>query len=478
MHPCARMSYAVQAIAVGLTMVFAASALGRGPVRNKPPEPYTGKFNNTSLPSRTAGTDNLIVLIHGWTDTPAMWSAFKTELNKPGVLPASWQIWEYDWHEDASPQSFDPAVANTPLQADNLADQIVKKGKISGEGGWKHVQFISHSLGAPINELADRKVRAAGVTTTQQTFLDPAFTDGWIPNAGAESEVSENYFSSGRIPATGRKLKNTSNVELYPMSPYSATFSPSRNHKWPVEWYTEGIAGTNRVPQSNYGANGWGFSKELALKKSKPWAPNTYAGLKTKLQTVKADGTIDKIEDLAAAIEENRTPEFTAIAQSPGITLTTASNTRSAPNVTGIDFSASGIESWVQFDLDTRNAGGLVNALTFKYAFQDVSERQGVLALFLFDDATDTWGQFWAAQETLNLAGTALQSYAPVLFLEDLSPGEHQLAFSYTSLDGLPSEAIVRDMRFQYLAPAPGAGTVFVIGIASAGRRRRGMARA
>jgi hypothetical protein len=41
------------------------------------------------------------------------------------------------------------------------------------------------------------------------------------------------------------------------MSPYNAVTSPTLNHKWPVEWYKEGIAGTARVPQSNYNSNGW-----------------------------------------------------------------------------------------------------------------------------------------------------------------------------------------------------------------------------
>lgn len=460
-----------------------------------PPKPKGGTMdNNAGLTQRANDDKNLVVMIHGFDDNPAMWDDMALTLKPRGVLPAGTAVWKYDWRTDASggstgnvAESFVNAIAGTTEQFNNLLHQIITKGRIDGAGQWKHVHIISHSLGAPINEGVARRLKQYGVETVQQTFLDPAVDrEGamarWFGNT---ADVAENYFATGSTLAwagfTGHTFKSAVNVDTAATSPYDPTLFPASHHKWPVEWYDHGINGTGNVPvgvvpKSTYGRFGWGYSFERAQQVGKPWpVPDAAIHNRGRLITIGTDGKIDTSTRLSFLPEEERNPGVTVDTQTAGVTTQSTGG-----RVTGLDLSATGADvEYSILNVDTRSDGP-IDAMSFDFAFLDSgpSARDGILSVLVAYEVEGTleWLQVFSARQSFNLSGAATQFSEPISLWQTLADGEYAVAFAFESLDGLPTAVQVRNIEFGQYATVPTPGTLALIGAGGmiASRRRRG----
>ncbi|MBX3368092.1 MAG: alpha/beta fold hydrolase [Phycisphaeraceae bacterium] len=467
-----------------------------------PPKGKIGKYdNNAALTQRANGEKTLVVMIHGFDDTPAMWGNLHASMNRRlpngiNILPAGTAVWEYDWRTDAAgtfgpgllnkPANFVDAIGTTGGQADNLLHQIITKGRIGGEGQWDHVHLISHSLGAPINELAARGLKKYGVKTVQQTFLDPAIDpDGamgkWF---GGTADVAENYFAPGGalgyVGFTGHTFKSAVNVNVAATTRYIPAVQPNEHHKWPVEWYDEGIRGSGvvdlgPVPKSGYGRFGWGYSYERAMERDNAWpVVDASKHNRGRLITIGNQGWLDSNDKLSVLPEQERTPGVTVDSSAGMATVRTTGD-----RITGLDLEAMGAApSWMVLNVDTRN-NGPVDAMTFSYSFADSgpSQRDGmfsVLVAYEFEGAFQ-WLEIFSARQSFNLAGSEDQSSGPVSLWQTFESGEYAVAFVFESLDGQLSGVSVNDITFwNYNAvPAPGATSLVGMGCLVASRRRR-----
>jgi hypothetical protein len=466
----------------------------------KPADPPKGKIgtydNNAALSQRANGQKTLVVMIHGFDDTPAMWGNLHSTMNGRNILPAGTAVWEYDWRTDAAgtfgagalnkPANFVDAIGTTGGQADNLLHQIITKGRIGGEGQWEHVHLISHSLGAPINELAARGLKKYGVKTVQQTFLDPAIdrkgaNGKWY---GQTADVAENYFAPGGalgyVGFTGHTFKSAVNVNVAATTRYFPAVQPNEHHKWPVEWYDEGIHGSGvvdlgPVPKSGYGRFGWGYSYERAVQSGQAWpAPDASKHNRGRLITINNTGWLDSNDRLSVLPEQERTPGVT-VDSSAGNAMARTTGER----VTGLDLAAMGAgRSWMILNVDTRDDGP-VDTMAFSYTFADggPSQRDGMLSVLVAYEFEGEyqWLEAFSARQSFSLAGAETQFSEPVSLWQTLDDGEYAVAFAFESLDGQPTGVSIDDIAFwNYNAvPTPGAAALVGLGCFVAGRRRR-----
>ncbi len=462
----------------------------------KPADPPKGKVgtydNNAALTQRVNGQKTLVVMIHGFDDTPAMWGDLHTTMNGRNILPAGTAVWEYDWRTDAAgtfgagalnkPANFVDAIGTTGGQAENLLHQIITKGRIGGEGQWDHVHLISHSLGAPINELAARGLKKYGVKTVQQTFLDPAIdrkgaNGRWY---GQTADVAENYFATGAVLGfglgfTGHTFANAVNIETSPMSPYNGVTQPALHHKWPVEWYDNGITGAGGVPKSQYGRFGWGYSYERAVERGHAWpVPDAAKHNRGRLITIDNTGWLDSNDRLSVLPEQERSPGVT-VDSSAGNAMARATGDR----VTGLDLAAMGTgRSWMILNVDTRDDGP-VDTMSFSYTFADdgMSQRDGLLSVLVAYEFEGVyqWLEVFSARQSFNLAGAETQFSEPVSLWQTLDDGEYAVAFAFESLDGQPTAVSVDDITFWNVNAVPTPGTAALVGVGGvfAARRRR-----
>lgn len=485
------------ALAAGLA-VLGQPALAAPAKPAEPPKGKVGKYdNNAALSQRTDSQKTLVVMIHGFDDTPAMWGGLRATMNGRRILPAGTAVWQYDWRTDAA-GTFGPGLGNlganfidaigaTGGQADNLLHQIITKGRIGGEGQWDHVHLISHSLGAPINEWAARGLKKYGVKTVQQTFLDPAIDPNGAMGKvfGATADVAENYFASGGalgvVGFTGHTFKSAVNVDAAATTRYFPAVQPREHHKWPVEWYEQGIHGSGvvdlgPVPKSTYGRYGWGYSFERAEQVGKPW-PFADAGKhnRGRLFTLDKDtGFTDTSKMLSFLPEQERTPDVSIDA-----TAGMANARYTDGRVTGLDLAALGTErSWTILNVDTRGDGP-IDTMTFSYSFADsgLSQRDGMLSVLVayeFEGAYQ-WLEIFSARQSFNLAGSEDQFSEPVSLWQTFEDGEYAVAFVFESLDGQASAIAINDITFWNYGtvPAPGATALIGLGCLVASRRRR-----
>ena len=438
-----------------------------------PPGPMAGTYHNMALARRTAPDQNLLILIHGWNSTPAHFTALRAAIVASGEA-ASWMIWDYDWREDADRVNFLSAVENTPIQGQNLAFQIAAKSRVfpTDSSKWGSVHIVSHSLGAPINEFAARRIAPFTSGQIQQTFLDPSLGGTLNTIVGATATVAENYYSPSSIPTTGKLVPAAFNVNLDAVNPY---FPSAATHAWPTEWYKEGLAGTMRTPKSDYGMIGWGFSREKALADSRPWPSAAYAADKGKNLKVDAQGALVGGTGVLEAVE-GRQASLTPINDQGQPLLALDGNTGGV----GLPMSASAGDGSAAalLNLDTRNAGGLVNTMTFEYRFDGTiqSPREGFLSIALANEAGDDWTRIYSLAQEFEVEDGWL-AYEPVPLLRDLPSGEYAMHVSFHSLDGLPTGIELRNMQFVYrtVIPEPaGLALAAFAALPAAGARRRG----
>ncbi|HNH49914.1 MAG TPA: alpha/beta hydrolase, partial [Myxococcota bacterium] len=93
------------------------------------------------LPEQGEQADHLLVLVHGAGDGPEDWpTEWKEELPDCMAEPERWDIWTYDWSEDAKRKS--SAAGRAYKHGISLGDQI------SEDYDYAYVHLVGHSAGA------------------------------------------------------------------------------------------------------------------------------------------------------------------------------------------------------------------------------------------------------------------------------------------------------------------------------------------
>src|ERR1035437_5025090 len=133
-------------------------------------------MNDTPLPARQAGKNNLVLVTHGWqpgSKVPPQWVSDLCS-NLQTRVPSDWQVVPYFWVD----QSYTPSVLdvisleNSVLgNAQNIGTQI---GRQIVEQGWQHVHLIAHSAGSALIQSAADAIRSENSSIViHTTFLDP-----------------------------------------------------------------------------------------------------------------------------------------------------------------------------------------------------------------------------------------------------------------------------------------------------------------
>lgn len=480
----------VIALAAGLAV--GPSALGQNRIPQGLPLAIRSDVEiNPTIRNRNAGERTLVVMIHGWQDNSTMWAPMKNTLQLPGIVPEGTVIWNYDWRRAATGsssnpiKSFEGAWQNAQHQGSNLMSEIVTRGKIDGAGQWDHVHIISHSLGAVISEKVAMNLGRHGVKTINQTFLDPAIDKlgtmaGWI---GSSSTLAENYFATGAVLAygtqnTGHKFKSAVNVELAALSPYSGVTEPALHHKWPEEWYKEGIEGLiPRTPLSAVGSIGFGLSKERS-----DTAPGTPAWPPVGAPA----GKLRKLNSVGAVISDTALSSLPTEQRAPSVNVERVSSANVGHrydghgSVTGLGIFSDGVGlEYSVLGVDA-SADGPINTLRFEYRFVDggLSQRDGDFAVLAGHEVEGEmqWFQAFFESQMFNHSGADWQDSGFIVLPEVIDAQVAGLAFVYQSHDGLPAAIEVRDistLETFAVVPAPGAAALLGLGGLVAFRRRR-----
>jgi len=475
-------------------------------------QPANRQITINPSPAGAKTGPNLIVIIHGFRDNinvatkpnntfraynltadgwvPRLAGNFRKSVN-PG-----WDVWMYDWNQDASPPGFNlfqiPAqYTNASIRAISHGDDL---GRLISGSGYTQIHLISHSLGAEVSERAAEWFAAFNkrfgieVWSLQQTFLDGVNIHA--ASYGKEATLAEQYFIDGKRLSdhVGDSYKLAYNIALNDVNPYRILdVDPNvDSHRFPREWYELGIpaggaaGGTtaainlgggktlkiaySAIPQSWYDLIGYGFGKEVADKVGKPWPPANNAGTLQRVTGVNAAGQYNlgkatqvtaysgTLRDaIAREVQADRTGIVSVIPDTSSNPITAASSitltavgTNQAAMVFVVDTTAS---------VTNTSLPAFLNTLSFDYTF-DEAETNGLngLSVFMPDDTGTNWVDIRDAyQQFVFPDGTAPTADAT---FDPLPPGQYAFAFALDAYSGYSSVTIT-NLQFSLNATAP-----------------------
>jgi hypothetical protein len=194
------------------------------------------------LPAQTAGTRNLLFVVHGSGDTAAAWPAdFKAGVEKNINHREQWDIVTYDWSTYAE----DKATAS---KSGLEIGRYIGSTLASGDYHYERIQFVGHSVGAFVVQAACDAYRenATGSTRIHLTFLDPFTGNGLIDwtygkrRFGEGADFAEAYINTDDpVPSSNDPLNKSHNFDVTAQAPES--LSDRDRHWWPVSFYIESI---------------------------------------------------------------------------------------------------------------------------------------------------------------------------------------------------------------------------------------------
>ncbi len=436
--------------ACGWTLVAAVVSAAHG----QPPATDLNRVFNDPTVSNPAA-DHLVVLVHGAASTPGAWAEdMAVDIsNTFEALPDQWDVWEYDWQQDAA-TPIPPnqrALVSAKGHGQHLAGEIL-------DGNYDYVHLVGHSLGGRVIQSASQVLAEAGGTDVHLTFLD-AYTPSpvWVRTYGQDALYAEHYFSNETLVVfTNNAYPNAFNVDIsaldtdpnraIPSSGACNPFSPNfdrvacananaDNHEWPHEWYRQTI--TNPQPADlglGYAQSKEGGGTFLGLD---PPAPPQFVGTKTTLfpdmgPTVTNVPELDKILgpqlNPAASNPVPSAQDGTVVFDNDSIDLTATAGTPASLTVT----------------IDLTGLDG-VNSLEFDFDFFDEGPQDGVLTVFTENQEThQVWQRFALGPEQFSgeiILNTALadQDMLDLTFRLDVAGG----AGSFVHIDDIFPGSVV-----------------------------------
>jgi probable HAF family extracellular repeat protein len=355
-------------------------------------------------PIKDPNKSGLIVITHGWQPLAPDVGWMDTMAGSIGTHlqgNINWQIYEYNWYQNAHRPNPSDALNNAAQEGKNLGNSIVAQG-------WTHVHFIAHSAGAALIQSATDAIKnpttGAPNIVVHETFLDPFVGDKLqgVTSYGMNANWADQYFTRDKeteydpyaylfstAPYTESPLNHSYNVEItylgsvkvnhikYVSSPDGIPVAEvctdtETSHEWPINFYENTITGTGVTsdyngfgfPLSEEGGN-WNATSGYAAGNGTEVNPSTPV---TKL------GTPDSCTPIATPSlppYPGIAPDFT---QLPSIESTTGTIQKYVDHINLL----SGSPAWISTVVTPTNP---VNYIAFDAKFTSGSGAQGVLTV-------------------------------------------------------------------------------------------------
>ena len=187
------------------------------------------------LPQQGESATGLVLLIHGSGDSPADWAEELADVLTSALeQPERWDVFAYDWSEDASQKM---SAARKGLAHGEAIGEV-----LSTERSYDAVQIISHSVGGHVG-YGIEQTWSEGVL--QHTYLDPFGGRGVVRwgygyrRFGEDASFAETYFNADDgVPSTERSPRNTHGFDVTALR--TAEYSDDA-HWWPIRWYQDSL---------------------------------------------------------------------------------------------------------------------------------------------------------------------------------------------------------------------------------------------
>ena len=241
-------------------------------------------------------TKPIVVLTHGFQDTPARWTdntsfALALQSKEPNVNILAW-----DWTKDANQHDLGYSAGRTAKEGLGLSLAL---STLLGSNYTNYVHFIGHSLGTLVNSEAIPTLHAnvAGAKI-QDTLLDEAsIANQFVPGSGSAPSSTytvnpipfegamriDSYVSSfGTIhPETTNPAASNIILQRDPNNlpdPTSAIYWAKKFHTYPVSWYQSTIDAASGVGFAGAIENGAFNPGDPAFQPGGYWLQSTSPG--------------------------------------------------------------------------------------------------------------------------------------------------------------------------------------------------------
>lgn len=207
------------------------------------------RLNTPTLPESSPGADRLIVLVHGGGDGAEDWPAAMAEVISANLVePARWDVWTYDWFDDAQ------GSVNVTRRGEDHGRWL---GARLSERDYGHLHLIGHSAGAAVlYGVTDTLADEAGLTV-HETYLDPFGGQGLLRweygerRYGEGADFAEALLNTlDGVPSTDEYFHSTVSFDLSALA--DEDMSAIEGHRLPIGFYERSV--------ESPAALGWAFA--------------------------------------------------------------------------------------------------------------------------------------------------------------------------------------------------------------------------
>ena len=421
-----------------------------------PPSPNLNNVFNAPPVGALTGNHDLVVTVHGYDSSPAVWA--QPMLNDIlGQVPNdTWDTWALDWSQDAKAgfPNLGPTttqIINAQLQGQYLAHTILS-------GNYQEVHLLGHSLGGRVIQSAATVLsQAPNAPTIQTTFLDPYTPTSWNFVYGTNATWSDEIVNTSDYLNTNSYLPNSFDVDVTPAFTGSGL---DAGHSWPYQWY-DNTVNSYSATQQTYSGLGFGLSQEVG-------GANWPAGNPPR-------GTVDLLNragtGVASVFALNPTKVVNPLTLNPGgqaaVLAKSSDKVVLGDNLITMHTS-NNMNEWVNLAF---NPTAPTNFVDFKFDFS--TQEDGTLSVWLDNS------MIYAALDPFALTNTWEDS--GLITFNTIAPGQHVLSYRLDAgpSDGGSTVGLMDINAGAIVVPEPaGAMLCVMAGAWVLGRRRRGLAAA
>ena len=190
------------------------------------------------LPTPSEDSSGLVVIVHGSGDGPLDWpAALEDSLSSQLIDPDRWEVWRYDWEDDA-------AMRFVAAELGLLHGAFLGEALLS-DGSFSEVHLIGHSAGSFVVHGVEQHFEDSDdeAPTLHSTYLDPFCGRGsdWSYGElhfGELADFSDAYFNrDDPVPSTNSSLEWAHNLDITDLKPDGISLRDG--HWWPADFYSE-----------------------------------------------------------------------------------------------------------------------------------------------------------------------------------------------------------------------------------------------
>lgn len=206
-----------------------------------------------TLPEQGAEAENLLLIVHGGGDTPEGWPAEFAEIARAGMAePERWDLWIYDWAEDAE------GGVNVTRRAERHGRWLGER--LAEDYAYAHLHLLGHSAGSFVIYGVTDTLGPERLETVHETYLDPFGGLGLLRwrygdrRFGEGADFAEAYMNTeDGVPSTNRPYDGMFTFDLSALAPDD--LEAKAGHRFPIEVYQDSV----ETPEAGFG---WGLSAE------------------------------------------------------------------------------------------------------------------------------------------------------------------------------------------------------------------------